>query len=77
MNEIRFELLNNGLWRAFDYSSKMSALYESDGTYHSGDLLLPKQFVISQIATPPMVEGEGAPQYTMFDLPKDTQLALL
>ena len=24
-----------------------------------------------------MVEGEGAPQYTMFDLPKDTQLALL
>lgn len=25
----------------------------------------------------PMIEGEGAPQYTMFDLPKDTQLALL
>lgn len=28
-------------------------------------------------ASPLMVEGEGAPQYTMFDLPKDTQLALL
>jgi len=27
--------------------------------------------------SPLMVEGEGAPQYTMFDLPKDTQLALL
>ncbi len=24
-----------------------------------------------------MIAGEGAPQYTMFDLPKDTQLALL
>ncbi len=27
--------------------------------------------------SPLMVEGEGAPQYTMFDLPKDTQLSLL
>lgn len=46
---IRFEKLSNGFWRAFDYSSKMSGLYNEDGTYHSGDLRLNRNFVIKNI----------------------------
>lgn len=47
---IRFEKLGNGFWRAFDYASKMSGLYNADGTYHSGDLRLNWAFVIKNIS---------------------------
>jgi hypothetical protein len=48
-NSIRFERLANGYYRAFDYGSKLSGLYNADGSYHSGDLRLTKSFVTSQI----------------------------
>ncbi len=46
---IRFEKLANGFWRAFDYASKLSGLYNADGTYRSGDLRLNLDFVIKNI----------------------------
>ena len=50
MNKIRFEKLANGLWRAYDYGSKLTGLYNADGSHRSGDLRLRRDYVISRIA---------------------------
>lgn len=33
---MRIELLPNGYYWVFDYASKLSGLYNMDGSYHSG-----------------------------------------
>jgi hypothetical protein len=58
----------------------------TDSLYNTAGLMIYKRDIVKGTAeirnrdaqpSPLMVKGEGAPQYTMFDLPKDTQLALL
>ena len=46
---IRFTLLANGYYQAFDYATKFSGLYNVDGSYHSGDLRLARSFVLANI----------------------------
>ncbi len=54
------------------------SIYDTVGLMlYKRDLVKGEAEIRNRDAQPLMVEGEGAPQYTMFDLPKDTQLALL
>jgi hypothetical protein len=51
MKNLRIELLQNGFYRVFDYSSKMSGLYTKDASYHSGDLRLAWYVIVELIST--------------------------
>ena len=50
---IRAERLANGLYRFFDYKSRLSGLYKPDGSHQSGDLRLKRDLVQRKIAELP------------------------